>query len=100
MQLVKESIGHNFSRGGEDKLKEIGIGKRELIKKWCEEFIPSYKINDDNTIDAYSPILLEDRDLKPYIKFRYIAELWTYKNKFHVFIPYKDVKVDEWHTIA
>jgi len=109
MQLVKESLNHHFTKGGEDKLKDIGIGKREMIKKWCDAFIAKYKddelisqyvINKDNTIDVFVPILLEDKDIKPYIKFRYIAELWTYENEFHAFIPYKDVKVDEWHTIG
>jgi hypothetical protein len=37
MKLVKESLGQTFTRGGEDKLKNLGLGKPVVIQKWFDD---------------------------------------------------------------
>ena len=37
MKLINESIYNRFNRNTDDKLKNLGIGNRAIIKKWLDE---------------------------------------------------------------
>lgn len=53
---IDESSPNTFSRGDDDKLTTLGLGKISLIKKWLKKyFISNYQINDDLTIDVNRP---------------------------------------------
>jgi len=53
MKLIRESLGHSFTRGGADKLANLNIGKAKIIKDWLDEMdITDYEIHDDYRIDA------------------------------------------------
>ncbi|MDD5649220.1 MAG: hypothetical protein PHF86_02200 [Candidatus Nanoarchaeia archaeon] len=50
MKLVKEAI--SFERGN-NPMKNLGLGRKNLIEKWLNEMmIEDYNIKDDYTIDA------------------------------------------------
>jgi hypothetical protein len=50
--LIKESLEQTFTRGSDDKLSNIGIGKKAAILKWLTEFnIEKYELNDDLSIN-------------------------------------------------
>jgi len=73
MKLINENIEHTFTRRGEDKLGSIGIGTRELIKKWLENHrIQNYIINKDLSIDVKDNVklfILKLENFPEYIKF-------------------------------
>jgi len=53
MKLIRESLGHNFTRGGVDKLTNLNLGKVKRIKDWLDETgVTYYEIHDDYRIDA------------------------------------------------
>jgi len=71
-KLVKESLNITFSRGGDDKISSLGIGKKKMIQTWLDEMnIFDYFINDDLTINCPSSICLPDNygNLPDYIQF-------------------------------
>ena len=73
-KLVKEILGNTFSRGGDDKISSLGIGKISLIKKWLEELeIDEYRINDDFSIDIEHTLTFHvsevDKKFPDYIQF-------------------------------
>jgi len=73
LKLVKESLSQTFTRGSEDKLSTLGIGRRESIIKWLKEYgIFHYKINDDFSIDTFTVVNLmaiKIKELPSYIQF-------------------------------
>jgi hypothetical protein len=77
MKLINENIEHKFTRGGEDKLTSIGVGKIDLIKKWLEEKrVSGYNINDDLTINVNGDVNLFNRHLSnfpDYIQFNEVG---------------------------
>ena len=71
MKIVKEHIDEGFVKG-EDKLKNLGVGKIELIKRWLEEEdIIGYVIRDDYIIDSPGKVILIHKmsELPNYIQF-------------------------------
>src|ERR1035437_2273658 len=76
MKLVSESLNElqDFNKQ-QDALGSLGIGKREIIKKWLDEMnIQDYTINDDLTIDG-TLIYLQNKNiikLPDYIKFNVV----------------------------
>jgi len=56
-RIVNESIDNSFTRGGDNKLTSLGVGKMDLIKKWLESYqIKDYTINDNFVIDVRNNI--------------------------------------------
>jgi hypothetical protein len=87
MKLVKESLGQTFTRGTDDKLSSIGIGKRGMIKNWLDKYgILNYTINEDDSIDVSGNVRLIDLGLNEfpdYIQFGdVIGSFWMYRNNF------------------
>jgi hypothetical protein len=37
MKIVREHIDESFTRDSEDKLKSVGVGKKQLIEDWLDE---------------------------------------------------------------
>jgi len=73
-KLVKESLSNTFSRGGDDKISSLGIGKITLIKNWLEEReIWEYTIDENFTIDIKTGLgfnnLEVDTKFPDYIQF-------------------------------
>ena len=70
MKLVREHI-NEFERG-DNSLKNLGIGKKDLIENWLKQYdIKNYTINDDFTIDC-EKVKIHDTDLEffpEYIQF-------------------------------
>jgi len=67
VSIIKESTNQTFTRGGDDKLKNIGLGKRAIISKWLEEHrIKQYEINDDYTITVFGKTNLMEYNLSEF----------------------------------
>jgi len=61
LKIVKEFLEESFSRGNENKIESLGIGKREMIEKWLNKYdIKNYTINDDHTIYVEGDVRLSD----------------------------------------
>jgi hypothetical protein len=83
MKLINEHIDEAFIKG-EDKLKSLGIGRLELIKKWLDkydstrydQYVNNPVINDDLTIDANCINISEVpfHEFPDYIQFRNLTD--------------------------
>jgi len=73
MKIVKESLKQTFTRGSENKLSNLGVGKIPLIKKWLNDhYIRVFTINDDFSIDIPNDVEFSDclvGNLPDYIQF-------------------------------
>ena len=78
------NLDESFIRGTDDKLKSLGVGKKELIKKWLEKHdIKLYTINDDLTIDVGNVDLenIQISKFPDYIKFGMVSgSMWLVNN--------------------
>jgi len=86
-KLVKESLEQSFTRGSDDKLSNMGIGKASQIKQWLDSHnVINYKINDDFTIDTFSPVFLgnglEECEFPIFIQFRRSKGAFFCQNNF------------------
>jgi hypothetical protein len=86
-KLVKESLGQTFTRGGENKLADIGVGKIGQIKQWLDNHnVINYKINDDFTIDTFTAVFLgnglEECEFPIFIQFRRSERSFFCQNNF------------------
>jgi len=72
-KLVKEKLNESFSRNNTDKLRNLSIGKIDLIEKWLNKYnIENYEINEDFTIDVIGTVNLEKKstgNFPSYIQF-------------------------------
>jgi hypothetical protein len=77
LKLVKESLEQTFTRGSEDKLESLGIGKRGLIEKWLDKNgVTKYFINDKMEITVLGHVDLSQKHLKEipsYISFENVT---------------------------
>jgi hypothetical protein len=75
MKIVREHI-NEFERS-DNSLKNLGIGKKALIKQWLDNYnVRNYVINDDFTIDVIGYVNLSEKQLDSvpdYIKFNKVG---------------------------
>jgi hypothetical protein len=79
MKIINESIAQTFTKGSEDKLSSLGVGRKILlIKTWLQKNnIDDYRINPDLSIDVFEDLYemideLPNGELPEYINFNYI----------------------------
>jgi len=76
LNTSKLSAKQSFTRGSEDKLSGLGLGKLALIKGWLEKYdIKHYLLNDDDSIDVDGSVNLNKAgltEIPDYIQFRRI----------------------------
>ena len=79
MKIVKEhineSLGQSFSRGGDDKLKNLGVGRIAFHKKQIENVLETevfdFEMNEFETVFAIDMNNAKHRDyIDPILKFR------------------------------
>jgi len=84
MKLINESLQNKFTKGSDDKLSTIGIGRIHLIENWLDEMnIKDYEIRPDFSIDVNNTVKLSRKGLIKfpyYIQFNHIFGIFTCSN--------------------
>jgi len=78
MKIVREHILESFKRESEDKIKSLGIGKRQMILDWLEEYDDVFKSAKVTIDDKLNVIINKPQDIPVFA--RRIPEIPPYIN--------------------